>query len=331
MSKVKRQHYVPQFLLNKFADEQGKLSVYLRGKGLSRQARPDGMAFQRYYNAAKNDAGEIDTQTIEKELSQIEGAGSAVVQSLLDGATISSEARDHFSIFLTSQDFRSPRRRQEFADMLLGIEHHGFDHGTVSSVEKYIQAVTAASERDGELDVSRISHESELTIEDDGTVAVSFEATIRALSAAKSFAQVVANMDWHLFHAPRGHRFILSDSPVQLYEDPKTLKEFSGPAYWRPGSHVALPLSSTVCFVASHKSNSSAFQLPIGVQKREAKGSDVRFFNHLQIAGCLRELYATSDFAWLSKISSELPPYESPLSFLPRTMGEDRQSVKTRR
>lgn len=159
MSKVKRQHYVPQFLLKNFADEHGKLSIYLRGKGLARQAQPDGMAFQRYYNAAKNESGEIDTQTVEKELSQIEGAGSAVVQRLLEGATISSEDRDHFSIFLISQDFRSPRRRQEFADMLLGIEHHGFDQGTVASVEKYSQAVTASSERNDELDVSNISQE----------------------------------------------------------------------------------------------------------------------------------------------------------------------------
>ena len=94
VSKVKRQHYVPQFLLKNFVDEQGKLSVYLRGEGLARQARPDGMAFHRYYNAAKNETGEIDTPTVEKELSQIEGAGSAVVQRLLNGATISYEDRD---------------------------------------------------------------------------------------------------------------------------------------------------------------------------------------------------------------------------------------------
>ena len=72
MSKVKRQHYVPQFLLKKFADEHGRLNVYVRGKGSVFQARPDGMAFQRYYNAVKNHSGELDTQTIEKELSQIE-------------------------------------------------------------------------------------------------------------------------------------------------------------------------------------------------------------------------------------------------------------------
>ena len=331
MSKVKRQHYVPQFLLKEFADDGGKLSVFVRGKGIAFQARPDGMAFQRYYYAAKNDSGKIDSQTVEKELSQIEGDGSAAIRELLDGVKLSSETRTNFSVFLTSQDFRSPRRRQEFADMLLGIEHHKFDHRIVESVEKYVQAVTAASERNTELDVSRISEESELTVEADGAIAVSFEATIRALSAAKHFAPVVSEMDWHLFHAPRGQRFIISDSPVQLYEDPKTLEKFGGPAYWRPGSHVSLPLSPSVCFVASHRTKSSASWVPKVVHARQAKGSDVRFFNQRQIIGCLRELYSTSNFDWLNKKAAELPPYKSPLSFMPRTTEGDRQSVTTKR
>ncbi|MEP0942232.1 MAG: DUF4238 domain-containing protein [Rhizobiaceae bacterium] len=331
MSKVKRQHYVPQFLLKRFADDGGRLSVYVRSKGLTFRSRPDGMAFQRYYNAAKKDSGELDTQTVEKELSRIEGAGSAAVRDLLEGIKLSSEARTNFSAFLTSQDFRSPRRRQEFADMLLGIEHHKFDHKVVESVETYVRAVTEASERDTELDVSGISKESELTVEADGTIVVSFEATIRALTAAKHFAPVVAEMDWHLFHAPRGQQFIISDSPVQLYEDPRTLEDFSGPAYWRPGSHVSIPLSPAVCFVASHREKSSSFWGPKVIHARQAKGSDVRFFNQLQIVGCLRELYSSSNFDWLDKKAAELPQYKSPLSFMPRTAEGDRQSVTTKR
>jgi len=238
LSAVKRQHYVPQFLLREFLNGDGKLSVYVRGKGHSFRAAPENVACQRYYNAAKLDSGEIDTQTIEKELSQIEAAGSEVMRLLVSGTSPTSEQRAQFALFLTSQDFRSPRRRQEFADLRLGIEHQKFPTKTVSSVESYVRAVTEASEIEKKLDLANISEESELKVEDDGLITMGFEGTVRALSAAEHFAPIVAKMDWHIFRAPKSNGYIISDSPIQLYESPATLEKHSGPAYWRQGSYI---------------------------------------------------------------------------------------------
>lgn len=232
---------MPQFLLRGFADDDDMLSVFSRSEGLSFRASPKNVACQRYYNAAKLDSGKIDTQIIERELSRIEGSGSAAVRALLSGAKPTAEQREVFALFLTSQDFRSPRRRQEFADMLLGIKHNKFGRDTVKSVESYVRAVTQASERSDKLDVTKLLDESELRIEEDGTISVSMEGTIRTLSAAKHFAPVVSEMDWHLFRAPRGKSFIISDSPVQLYESPETLEKLIGPAYWRQGSYISFP------------------------------------------------------------------------------------------
>ncbi|WP_243651996.1 DUF4238 domain-containing protein [Primorskyibacter sedentarius] len=328
---MKRQHYVLQFLLRAFSDDTEKLSVFVRGKGLSFRASPKDVACQRYYNAAKLDSGEVDTQTIEKELSQVEGAGPAAVHALLSGAKPTVEQREDFALFLTSQDFRSPRKRQEFADMLLGIEHNKFGEETGKSVESYVREITQASERRDEFDVAKLTDESGLRIDEDGTISVSFEATIRSLSAAKHFAPVVSKMDWHLFRAPRGMRFIISDSPVQLYESPETLEKFSGPAYWRQGSYISLPLTPEVCFVASHRPKSSGVELPPQFAVREAKGSDIRFFNQLQLAGCLKQVYATSDYPWLHKKSAELPEPNTNLSFMPVSAEGVRISVTAKR
>jgi len=328
---VKRQHYVPQFLLRGFAGSDEKLSVFVRSKGLSFRASPKDVACQRYYNAAKLDSGEIDTQTIEKELSQIEGAGSAVIRAFLSGDKPTAEQRKDFALFLTSQDFRSPRRRQEFADMLLGIEHNKFGQDTVKSVESYVRAVTRASEKSDELDVTKLSGESELKVDEDGTISVSIEATVWALSAAKHFAPVVAKMDWHLFRTPRGNGLIISDSPVQLYENPETLEKFSGPAYWRQGSYISFPLTSEACFVASHRTKSNGVERPPQFIVQEARGSDVRFFNQLQLAGCLKQVYAVSDYSWLHKKCAELPEPKSNLSFMPVNSEGNRLSVTTKR
>lgn len=331
LSKVKRQHYVPQFLLRRFVDNDEKLSVFVRTQGLSHRASPKDVACQRYYNAAKLDSGEIDTQTIEKELSQIEGAGSAAVNALLSGERPTVEQRKDFALFLTSQDFRSPRRRQQFADMLLGIEHNKFGPDTVKSVANYVRDVTQASKISDQLDITKISRESELKVDEDGTISVSIEATIRALAAAKHFSPVVAKMDWHLFRTPRGKSFIISDSPVQLYESRETLEKFSGPAYWRQGSYISFPLTSEGCFVASHRIKSDVVELPPKFTVREAKGSDVRFFNQLQLDGCLKQVYATSDYSWLHKKCAELREPTSNLSFMPVNAEGNRISVTTKR
>ncbi|WP_232622790.1 DUF4238 domain-containing protein [Pseudorhodobacter sp. MZDSW-24AT] len=328
---MKRQHYVPQFLLRGFADDDEKLSVFTRGEGLSFRASPKDVACQRYYNAAKLESGEIDTQTIERELSQIEDSGSSAIRALLSGAKPTAEQREAFALFLTSQDFRSPRRRQEYADMLLGIEHHKFGRDTVKSVESFVLAVTQASERSDELDVTKLSDKSELRVEADGTISMSIEATIWSLSAAKHFAPVVSEMNWHLFRAPRGKSFITSDSPVQLYESPETLEKFNGPAYWRQGSYISFPLTSDACFLASHRSRSNGVTLPPHFSVREAKSSDVHFFNQLQLAGCLNQIYATSDYSWLHKKCADLPKRKSNLSFMPVNADGSRISVVAKR
>ncbi|WP_190238248.1 DUF4238 domain-containing protein [Cereibacter johrii] len=331
LSEVKRQHYVPQFLLKRFADNDGKLSVFVRTRGLSHRASPKDVACQRYYNAAKLESGEIDTQTIEKELSLIEGAGSAAINTLLSGERPTVEQRKDFALLLASQDFRSPRRRQQFADMLLGIQHNRFGRDTIESVANFIRDVTQASETVSQLDVTKISRSSELKVDEDGAISVSVEDTIRALTAAKHFSPAVAKMDWHLFRAPQGESFIISDSPVQLHESRGTLESFSGPAYWRKGTRIYFPLSSEACFMASHRIEIDVVALPPKFIVKEAKASEVRFFNQLQITGCLKQVYATSNYSWLIKKCAELPELTSDLSFMPVNAEGKRISVTTKR
>lgn len=328
MSTVKRQHYVPRFLLNNFTDQDGKIYVFTRQKDSPFRTDPSNVACQKYYNAIKIDRENIDTQTIEKELSQIEGAGSDVINAILSGSPPTQQQREDLSLFITSQDFRSPRRRQEYADMLLGIEHHKFTDNTTASVENYIRDVIEASGSKKEFDFSNISTESELRIDDDGTITVDFEATIHALSTAKHFSPIVSEMDWHLFRAPRGNNFIICDSPVQIYESPATLEKFSAPAYWRKGSYISIPLASDACLVASHRPATEGFKWPPRFTVTEAKGSDVRFLNQLQLFGCLKQIYANFEYNWLGKKCATLPARGPQLSFMPVDENGKSLSVK---
>ncbi|WEZ83430.1 DUF4238 domain-containing protein [Rhizobium sp. 32-5/1] len=145
MNDVKRQHYVPRFLLRRFSGTDEMLSVFARRQGHVFRSAPEGVAVQRYYNAAKLVSGEIDTQTIEKKLGTIEAAGSVVVELMVSGKAPTPQQRADFSLYLTTQDFRSLRKRQEFADMLLGIEQHDFPSDMIASVENYTREINKAS------------------------------------------------------------------------------------------------------------------------------------------------------------------------------------------
>jgi hypothetical protein len=317
LSDVKRQHYVPRFLLKHFSGPDEMLSVFARGKGHVFRSAPEGVAVQRYYNAAKLESGEVDTQTIEKKLGTIEAAGSVVMELMLSGTSPTPQQRADFSLYLTSQDFRSPRKRQEFADMLLGIEQQGFAARTVTSVENYIREVKQASAAAKDLDSSKFSAGGVLKLEEDGSVTVGFEETVRALAAAEHFAPSVAQMDWHVFRAPKGDEYIISDSPVQLYEDLRNLPKHTGPGYWRPGTYIALPLTRDVCFLASHPGENRELKWRSRFFVREAKRSDVRFYNSLQVNGCFKQVYASSPFSWLATKTASLPELKSRLSFMP--------------
>lgn len=141
------------------------LSVFARGKGHVFRSAPDGVAVQRYYNAAKLESGEIDTQSIEKKLSTIETAGSVVMELMLSGTAPTLQQRADFSLYLTSQDFRSLRKRQEFADMLLGIEQQNFSSRTVDSIENYVREIKQASEATKSLDSSKLSEADRKRVE----------------------------------------------------------------------------------------------------------------------------------------------------------------------
>lgn len=307
------------------------LSVFARGKGHVFRSAPDGVAVQRYYNAAKLESGEIDTQSIEKKLSTIETAGSVVMELMLSGTAPTLQQRADFSLYLTSQDFRSLRKRQEFADMLLGIEQQNFSSRTVDSIENYVREIKQASEATKSLDSSKLSEESGLKLEEDGSVAVGFEETVRSLKAAEHFAPLVAQMDWHVLRATKGSEYIISDSPVQLYEDSRTLPEHTGPGYWRPGTYIALPLTRNTCFVASHPPEIREVKWRPRFSAREAKPADVRFYNNLQVNGCFKQVYASSNFPWLDAKTASLPELKSRLSFMPVDAGGKPVSVQMRR
>lgn len=250
MSEVIQQHYVPQMILRRFAGEDGMLDVVERTTGKSWRCGPGRVACERHYNAVRDLDGQLDTQSVEKRLADVESRAEPAIAKLLGGADLSRDERWDLALFITTQDFRSPRQRQVFADLLLAIEHHGLPATGPQSIEHYTEIVLQAARNPRPFEPARPRRDSRLILEDDGNIAVAREDTVQVLNAAAYMAPMVALMRWVLLRAPEGKRYLLSDSPVQLSEGRDTLPEHTGPGYWRPDTFISFPLSPSECLVA---------------------------------------------------------------------------------
>jgi hypothetical protein len=294
MSEVILQHYVPQFVLREFVGPDGMLVVMERGSQRTWRSRPEKVACERFYNATRAPDGGLDTQTVEKQLGDIETAAAPLIEVLRNGGELTPSDRMVVATFVAVQDFRSVRKRQQYADALLAFEHNKLGDKAPLSAEQMLDLMRDASRNKSQLSPQQGFADPRLRLDDDGTVTASREDTVKALDAAFHFAPNIADMQWMLFTADPGHPFLLCDSPVVLWEDPRTLPEHTGPGYWRPETRVSLPLSPTCLLVAHHapRQHLASRMTRRLIPKRQATGKEVRFFNALQMQAAYRQIYA---------------------------------------
>jgi hypothetical protein len=266
-------------------------------------------------------------------LGDIETAAAPLVKLLRDGGDFTPNDRMAVATFVAVQDFRSVRKRQQYADALLAFEHNKIGDKAPVSAEQMLDLMRDASRNRSQLSPEQGFADPRLRLDDDGTVTVSREETVKALDAAFSFAPVIADMQWTLFTADPGHPFLICDSPVVLWEDPRTLPEHTGPGYWRPGTRVSLPLSPTCLLVAHHPSQQHVASRMTRrlILKRRATGKDVRIFNALQMRAAYQQIYAIQASDGLKRAIAALPRARTELAFMPLDPSGDPVSVRLER
>lgn len=115
MSTPKRHHYVPQFLLHNFTDENGDLHFFTE-KNKCREvlkAKPDNVFHQKHLYTSINDDGSKDT-TLETEYADLEGKASGLIARLIkqvrNESTPAFSEEDHelWNLFFYNQWRRVP-------------------------------------------------------------------------------------------------------------------------------------------------------------------------------------------------------------------------------
>jgi hypothetical protein len=117
MPTRKRHHYAPRPYLSRFADDDGLLWQYERGKAEPVQVQPGDAAVEGYLYAPevgedpKNDAVETFLADF------VDGPAVEPLERLIAGRDLTVEDRTRLSLYIAFQEFRVPERR----DWVLGI------------------------------------------------------------------------------------------------------------------------------------------------------------------------------------------------------------------
>jgi Protein of unknown function (DUF4238) len=207
----KRQHCVPQFLLRKFADDEGKFYVFNKAKESAFESKPGAVIAESWFYDFVDGKGE--PHTFEYILSEHESTIAALVGSIIDRQSIAhltSMDRLNIAQFVAVLQYRVQAVRQRLKSLHDGIqrvlEERGFDGGDVAP----------------KLSAQDIQH-----------------AALAQMGRAIKNGRVLAKRRWMLQRAPDSRPFYISDNPVAMvnYVEARALR------IDHPGVEIYLPIS----------------------------------------------------------------------------------------
>jgi len=217
-NKPKAHHYIPQSYLQEFTDPTtpGYLWVYPHASADIRKAAPKTVAFSNYYYAFTKPNGEVDQESFEKILSDVEGTAATIAQKVIDRGPLSEEEKENYAGFLAVMVLRVPAFRQRIEEVMgnVALEMGKF----MASVPRVFNEVTDWLEANSEFDLEGMSR-AELRksiLADDYKMVVEPQASLHTFTHIGEMASVFADMHWTFVETPAGKHFLTSDNPVAV-------------------------------------------------------------------------------------------------------------------
>jgi hypothetical protein len=109
----KRHHYLPEFYLRGFADPASSyLLMYQKNCESVKPISPHNAAVITFYYSFKNEIGELDHDTIENMMADIEGISAPIFRKIENKEKLTEDERRTFSLFLALIRIRVPNFRE---------------------------------------------------------------------------------------------------------------------------------------------------------------------------------------------------------------------------
>lgn len=213
-----KHHYVPQFYqrgfvkeLNKDGKQEGLIWVYEKGRA-PRKAPIDNTGMEIDLYALTDKEGNLDNETVEKELGKIDNKGAAAIRKLEKGISLTETERRVVCKFISVMYRRTPKFKEYQAKMAAELMPQFFEMHNEEWLRQEMhkrakspaQAERWFEQRRGELEEIREEYLHE-------PPAFLFASNILRESA---FEKLLFDMDWALFRSTPDVDFVTCDDPA---------------------------------------------------------------------------------------------------------------------
>lgn len=243
VNRPARQHYVPRFYLEQFADPDGLVWTYEKGSGRKWSASAENTATETNVYSTKNEDGTYNDQ-IEKMLSLIESDVAPIIPKIRKGGLLDEQEKAAFCWFVASLFVRSP------TSIRIAAEIAGNMAGTVFSAINADRKTFDASMR--EMKEAHGEHFSPEEFDEIWAIAknpknfslnVSKSIGLIAFGGLEEYATIFYRMNFSVVTTKDQH-LITSDNPLVSVNDPRKWHPFyGGGGFFATDAMITLPLS----------------------------------------------------------------------------------------
>lgn len=266
MSVPKRHHYLPQFYLRGFREDQG-LWVYDRERDDFRRRNPEKFGFEKGYYALLDEEGTQDYREVEKRLTVIESAAATVIKKIDDSIQLTLADKFALSLFAALLKVRTPAFERWLNEVGDAVAKKMME-AEIQSPEDVQQRLEMWG-KDDPNDPGQAEQIYEGLRRAEYQVKASPNARIdQMLKMTREIGKAFTLMPWTLARSSTSASFVTSDNPLVVIhpdgipDSPEGWPEGSNP-YWffgtgiaEPGAEVILPLNRRTYLIMGNEQHS---------------------------------------------------------------------------
>ena len=298
--KVKKQHFVPQFLLRNFADKNEKLWIYEKSTGRSFPSGVANIGCDGYfYDDPEIAAVTGEAQFVEKALSRAEGRWSSTLTAVLERVRsqadvgLSPKERSCISQMIALQMVRTPLAR-EVNDQMRG------------AMERALRRSFSQDQDDEKAEISIPKGLSDIDPKN-----FHIKSMLNHVSIARYQGIFFGHM-WNFLRAGQHGRFYTSDHPLSRRPH-ITGGWMSHSGITSKGIEMSFPLADDVTLLMYDREYFYKMGFMDGKANDALAPEMLLYYNSMQVQESHRFLYSrTSDFEHAETVLKEEPHFRDP-------------------
>lgn len=291
----KRQHYISQFYLESFSDNDGLLKVFDRNNGQIRIQQPKDTAVIGHFYTFSD---EQDRRRFELEnfFGIIEDRASSALKSIMLGESLSQSDRENLAFFVAMTAVRTPSAFEEAKQVKEAVERHLIKLRFSDEEKAYAEAKKLLPATATEEELRKFAADAHLMFKEDRfSVQVPQELGRQlAIKQLATIAKIIYDRDWTVVDAPEGATYLTSDSPTILVPNKNFRDQPIGFASLH--AHILFPVSKKVALVMN--GDGGRFR------RMDVKNEQVHRFNISLATDCHRFIIGT-DVNYLRDVANE--------------------------